>query len=210
MELFRRGLYGVLAVFIIAMAVSYPVYATHLYSSGGDFDLAIPPQELGKGWMEDATIFVLTKGVVFDVDIALNLTHSSACDLKIYLQSPAGTRVCLNRYDVDDFIPFEQDFLWTIFDDEAQVAIEEGRAPFTGRFRPKSPGLLSVFDGENTYGLWRIQIYDAVYVNRGTFHNARLDFVVNPEPGTVVFMIMSVFWRKVQCQRKAKRQKKFC
>lgn len=194
MGLFQRNLYVVaLAIFIVAVAVLCPSYATSLYSSGGDFDLVIPPQEHGKGWMEDATIFVPIEGLVLDVDLALNLTHSSACDLQIYLQSPAGTRVCLNWYDIDDFIPFEQDFLWTIFDDEAQTAIEDGRGPFTGRFRPKSSGSLSVFDGENTYGLWRIQIYDAVYADSGMLHNARLDFVVNPEPSTIVFMLIGIF-----------------
>ena len=205
MELFRRGLYCRLAIFIIAGTISCPAYATYLYSFGGDFDLAIPLQRQDKGWMEDATIFVPTEGVISDVDLALNLTHGSVCDLKIYLQSPAGTKVCLNQYDMHDFVPFEQDYSWTIFDDEAQVAIEEGHGPFAGRFRPKSPELLSVFDGENICGLWRIQVYDAVYLNRGTFHNARLDFVVNPEPGTVVFMIMGMFWRKIRCQRKSKR-----
>ena len=199
-----RFLYGAVAVIIIAIFTS-SACATRLYSYTEDFDLAIPPQENGKGWMTDAAIFVWVNWEIIDLDVTINLTHSSICDLQIYLRSPAGTRISLNHYDIDDFVPFEKNFLDTTFDDEAQVAIEDGQGPFTGRFRPKSPGSLSVFDGENAYGLWRIQVYDAVYEASGTFHNAQLDFVINPEPSTVAFLIMGIFWRKLRWQRKVKR-----
>ena len=206
MESLRKALCRGLAIFMIAAGLSFPSYAGYLhYSFDGDFALAIPPQEDGKGWMEDATVFATAEEIIIDVDVTVNITHSSLCDLQIYLQSPAGTRLCLNSYDIDDFIPFEENFSWTTFDDQAQTAVENGQDPFTGRFRPKSPASLSVFNGENVYGLWRIQIYDAVYDDSGTLHNVRLDFVVNPEPGTVVFLIMGIFWRKVRWQRKAKR-----
>lgn len=206
MESLRKVLCSAPAIFVIAVGISFPSYAGHLhYSCGADFDLAIPPRKDGKGWMEDAMVFAAAEGIVIDIDVTVNITHSSVCDLQIYLQSPAGTRLCLNSYDIDDFIPFEKNFLWTTFDDQAQTAIEDGQSPFTGRFRPKSPGTFSVFEGESVHGIWLIQIYDAVYADCGTLHNVKLDFVVNPEPSTVVFLIMGIFWRKLRWQRKVKR-----
>ena len=202
MESLRKALCRGVAILMIAVGISFPSYAGYLrYSFGGEFDLAIPEQANGKGLMGDATVFAAAEGAIIDVDVTVNITHSSVCDLQIYLQSPAGTRLCLNSYDIDDFIPSEENFSWTTFDDQAQIAIENGQSPFTGRFRPKSPGALSVFNGQNVHGLWLMQVYDAVYADYGTFHNVRLDFIVNPEPGTAAFVMIGMAIFRIRKRR---------
>ena len=79
------------------------------------------------------------------------------------------------------------DYKDAIFDDEAEIAIEEGDAPFTGRFRPKAGNLLKIFDSEDAYGLWRLQIYDAFYADIGTLKGIELVIMV-PEPLSVILL----------------------
>jgi hypothetical protein len=49
-------------------------------------------------------------------------------------------------------------FIGTIFDDTATTSIQNGTAPFTGRFQPKSP--LSYFNGMDPEGEWVMEIYN--------------------------------------------------
>jgi hypothetical protein len=46
----------------------------------------------------------------------------------------------------------------TIFDDEAATPISQGRAPFSGSFRPEVA--LSGFDGKNARGTWQLIVED--------------------------------------------------
>jgi subtilisin-like proprotein convertase family protein len=150
--------------------------------------------------MQEATIRVPTSGRLLDIDLAIDIQHPSVCDLQIFLVSPKGTRIYLNQYDVYDFKAFQQNYRWTIFNDEAAAGIENGTAPFEGTFRPKAGALLSTFRDENPFGLWKIQVGDAVYADSGIFKSARLDLIINPEPATVItlcmgFMIVRLFRR---------------
>ncbi len=60
----------------------------------------------------------------------------------------------------------------TILDDEATVSIIEGVGPYTGRFQPVQP--LSIFDGTNARGSWRLEIQDTNTGNTGVLNNWRL------------------------------------
>ena len=116
------------------------------------------------------------------------MTHTNVFDLQIFLQSPAGTRICLNRYDFHEF--FEgANYTQTIFDDEAELSIKQAEAPFTGSFRPIEPYKLSEFDGEDNYGIWRLQIYDAWDWDTGTLDSFEL-IIATPEPAVAVFLIL--------------------
>jgi len=168
--------------------------ALTICSYGRSFNYALPEEEHGKGKMDDAVIFVPVAGRLLDIDLAIDIRHSSVCDLQIYLVSPAGTRVCLNYYDVYDFQPNQVNYEWTIFNDDALVPIESAQAPFSASFRPKGTARLSVFNGENPYGSWRIQVYDIAYADSGIFRSARLDMVINPEPATVLIFCTGLFF----------------
>ena len=181
---FARWIVAVLAGVLygegLATAVTY----------SGDFDLRIPA-EIGttKGWMEDAVIVVPDHFVIEDLDVCISIVHSKVFDLQIFLESPADTIMLLNMYD-----PFTEYFegegySGTVFDDEAAAPIESGEAPFAGRFRPKEPETLSVFDGEDAYGTWHLQVYDAFYADTGELKQFELIMTV-PEPDSAVLFLL--------------------
>ncbi|MHC4084469.1 MAG: proprotein convertase P-domain-containing protein [Planctomycetota bacterium] len=77
----------------------------------------------------------------------------------------------------------------TVFDDEAELSIKQAEPPFTGSFRPVEPYKLSDFDGEDAYGIWRLQIYDAWDWDTGTLDSFEL-VITTPEPATAIFLIL--------------------
>jgi subtilisin-like proprotein convertase family protein len=191
----RSSAIGIVAAFFLVMlfpstGLPNPV---HIYS--GDFNLRIPKPDINdpcisKGWMADAVINVPDHFIITDLDVGINLTHTNVFDLQLSLQSPVGTRICLNMYNYDEFF-IGANYTNTIFDDEAILSIKEGVAPFTGRFRPLEPYKLSKFDGEEAYGLWRLQIYDAYWYDTGTFNRLELT-ITAPEPATAILLTIGI------------------
>jgi len=181
-----------IAVFLIGVGFCFPAFADIapvIYSQ--DFDLPIPKPDISdpcvsKGWMEDAIIQVPHHFTIYDLNVGISLTHTSAFDLQIFLKGPTNEKICLNRYDFNEFFKGEN-YKGTVFDDEAEVPIEEGKPPFAGRFRPESDNLLESFDDQDAYGTWRLQIYDARYSDTGTFNHLELIFNA-PEPASALLM----------------------
>jgi subtilisin-like proprotein convertase family protein len=137
-----------------------------VYTYGGSFNLAIPanPAET-RGWMQDAVVFVPSHILIVDVDVLVNVRHTSAFDLKISLQSPSGRRVDLAAGEPLEGFFRGPDFSGTQFDDEAIARIEDASPPFAGPLRPCQP--LAAFDGRDAYGAWSLLIYDAHYGDVG-------------------------------------------
>ena len=179
----------IVAILVIVAGAWGGAYAGPVYTYRGDFDLPIPDNpENTSGWMADAIIDVPDHFTIHDLDVGISLTHTNVFDLQIFLQSPAETMLCLNMYNYDEY--FEgADYTRTIFDDEAESPIEQASPPFTGRFRPIWPYELSQFDGQNAYGLWRLQIYDAWEWDTGTLNSFELIFAV-PEPATATLLTL--------------------
>ena len=185
----RNAALNIVAILVIAVGWAFPVFADSIHIYSGDFDLSIPaaPDDT-RGWMDNAIIEVGDYHIIHDIDVGITATHTSVFDLQIYLQSPAGTQLSLNMYNLDEY--FEgANYIDTVFDDEAEVPIEQGEAPFTGRFRPRAGNLLQVFDGQNAYGLWRLQIYDAFYADTGTLNSFEL-MITTPEPATAILLLL--------------------
>ncbi len=189
----RSAVQWIVALLVIMEGISFPVFASPVYTYGGDFDLPIPKldindPDISKGWMDDAVIEITDHFIVSDLDVRVSITHTNVFDLQIFLQSSAGTRICLNMYTFREF--FEgANYTQTVFDDEAKLSIKQAEPPFTGSFRPVEPYKLSEFDGEDTYGVWRLQIYDAWDWDTGTLDSFEL-FITTPEPATAIFFIL--------------------
>ncbi len=100
-----------------------------------------------------------------DVNVSIfNLRHTWDSDLVIQLISPTGTQVMLsNRRGASG-----ENYINTVFDDEATQSIAAARAPFTGSFRPDA--LLSAFDGQDAFGTWTLRVSDVT-----AFDNGRLN-----------------------------------
>lgn len=125
-----------------------------------------------------------TSYTVSDVNIGVLMTHTYRSDLRMTLQSPAGTRVTFmnghggaaDNYNV-------------VHDDEAGAAITGHTAddavtgagsapPYQRTYNPAAA--LSAFDGQNSLGTWRLEICDAVAQDSGTFYRADLYLAQTP------------------------------
>jgi len=122
------------------------------------------------------TINVPVSNPVTDLNLRLDAIHTFDADMLITLTSPLGTVDTLsdNRGTSGD------NFLCTVFDDEAATAIGAGTAPFTGSFIPDRP--LSLFDGENPLGNWTLTIYDQVGGDFGYVAGVCLELEAPPLP----------------------------
>ena len=101
-------------------------------------------------------------GLVRDINVRINLTHTWVSDLDITLIAPDSTEIVLASgvgLDGDGFTN-------TIFDDSATISIVAGTAPFTGTFRPAQP--LSIFNGLLLEGIWTLKIDDVIGGDFGT------------------------------------------
>jgi hypothetical protein len=194
---------GVAILIIAAGSLISPLFAT-TYSHTTDFNLPIPSpgdpmSEFGKGWMADALIEIPYHFIIDDLEVYIDLTHEGIVDLEITLESPSGTNVVLNQAGNMAFIVRGQNGGLTayggsvqwLFDDEAIISIEEATEPFLGWFQPVES--LSAFEQEDTYGQWRLSIYDAIDAHTGTLDSFGL-VITTPEPATAVLLMLGAGW----------------
>ncbi|HUS72481.1 MAG TPA: proprotein convertase P-domain-containing protein [Sedimentisphaerales bacterium] len=187
----RSAMQWIVTILVVVVGVSFPVFAGQVSIYGGDFNTPLL-DPIGPGSsLTEVIIEVPDDFIVSDLDVRISITHTNVFDLQIFLQSPAGTRICLNMYNLREF--FEAaNYTRTIFDDEAQLSIEQAEPPFTGRFRPRAidpRNLLDIFDRESVYGPWRLQIYDMWPVDTGTLDSFEL-VITAPEPATAILLLL--------------------
>lgn len=111
-----------------------------------------------------------TTNFITDVNVKLNITHTYDADLTAYLISPSGVRIQLFDQVGDN----GDNFINTVFDDEASVAIAAGASPFSGSFRPAQS--LSVLDGVMANGNWQLEITDGYSGDTGTLNSWEISF----------------------------------
>jgi subtilisin-like proprotein convertase family protein len=177
----------VILLLIVTVTNCRPVFGGLVRVYGGPFALRIPanPGD-SRGWMQNAIIDVPDHLSIDDLDITVTISHTSVFDLQIFLRSPEGTRILLVMFD-----PFKEYFEGeayngTVFDDEADISIKEGNPPFEGRFKPDES--LAVFDGQDAFGQWQLEIYDAYYADTGYLYAFEMCITV-PEPLSALLLI---------------------
>ena len=131
-----------------------------------------------------STLNITTHTIVSDVNVLLsNLTHTFDGDLQIEISSPNGTIVLLS----DNLGGGGDNYIGTVFDDEAVTSITASAAPFNGTFRPQ--GLLSAFDGQDAFGTWTLRVFDQAGLDVGSINAWGMDLTgaANgvPEPGSL-------------------------
>ncbi len=182
------------AFLVLLTGLSDSVSANRTIIYRDDFDLSIPADKSkSKGQMKDATIEIIDHYIIYDLDIIVDITHTSVFDLQIRLLSPNGTKIFLNKYNHETDYFEGGDYIQTIFDDDSQIPIELGSPPFTGRFKPKGGNSLKAFEGEDIYGTWRLQINDQFYSDTGTLNGFGLAVTV-PEPATITFLTLGMIY----------------
>ncbi len=127
------------------------------------------------------------------IAVRINITHTFNADLRIYLYPPTGVGVLVlaadNGTSGDNFIN-------TLFTDQAPVSITTGTAPFMSQYRPKGGAVecfasgtsLAAFAsiGSGTIipnGTWTLRILDNGINDLGTLNNWSISFT-GPESFT--------------------------
>jgi len=130
------------------------------------------------------TIMVPDVGVVGDLNVHLNISHTWYGDLDIMVTSPMGTVAFVKDGIPDD----SSDLIGTyVLDDEAPgswdaAATAAGATIPLGSYFVDVP--LSVFDGESITGVWTITICDTFAGDLGTLNGAVLEITL-PGLGTI-------------------------
>ncbi len=129
------------------------------------------------------TFFVTSNFIIGDVDLGVFITHTKRGDIRLTLESPQGTR----RQIVNDNDSVSGNNLSVRLNDgAAQVVNTDGAAanhssaavpPYQNNFRPNAS--LSIFNGEQSNGTWRLEICDNGFLfDSGTFR--RSDLYITP------------------------------
>jgi len=107
-----------------------------------------------------------------DLDVRVNIDHNYVGDLKVEIESPAGTRITLlDRPGVPaTWFGCSDDDMDVTFDDSSTYDLEThcaGTTPwYVGAAAPVQP--LSAFDGESTAGTWKLIVSDHLTGNAGS------------------------------------------
>ncbi len=113
------------------------------------------------------------EGSTLDLNVKVDINHTYTQDLVLRLISPQGLQVLLvNRRGGSG-----DNFEGTGLDDEADIAVGIGNAPFQGDFRPEQP-LSSMFNGQ-VNGIWTLEIDDQAAQDGGNLNSWELEIITD-------------------------------
>jgi len=114
---------------------------------------------------------------ISELRVKVDIRHTYVGDLVVSLISPTGQRVVLaNRRGGSG-----DDFRQTMFSDDAAVPVSQGRAPFSGSYRPEQR--LSAFRGQNAAGTWTLEVRDEASLDTGKVVRWALHIAGQPSGG---------------------------
>jgi subtilisin family serine protease/subtilisin-like proprotein convertase family protein len=98
------------------------------------------------------TSVTVPAGTVKNVQVKLNVNYPQDRDLYVYLISPTGKTIALDYNNGG----WSANLTNTVFSDRASTSIDDGKAPFSGTYRPDES--LSHLDGTKAGGTWRLAV----------------------------------------------------
>lgn len=117
---------------------------------------------------------------ITDLNVNVNIAHTYVGDVTVSIKSPAGTSaIIIDRpgRTASGFGCSGNDIIATL-DDEASSPVEDECASsvptINGSFIPNNP--LSVFDGENTFGVWELKVSDEAGGDSGTLNSWGIEY----------------------------------
>jgi len=123
--------------------------------------------DIDNAFKVDSSIDCNFNGILQDINVKINLSHKNVSNLVIDLISPLNTSVKLvDRIKENSN---SNDFFDTIFDDEAKTSINFGHSPFNDSYKPVER--LSIFNNNNVFGKWVLNVKDEVKMYGGTLNN---------------------------------------
>jgi subtilisin-like proprotein convertase family protein len=119
---------------------------------------------------------------ILDINCTVNIEHSFDADLNLSLISPSGTEIVLAGGVGWEGNNFED----TRFDDDASVSIDSSLAqpPFKGAYKPVER--LWLFDGENSFGEWKLKVVDNGFSDGGALLGWNVTFRYSTGPDYVI------------------------
>lgn len=123
------------------------------------------------------TISIEESGIILDVNVMVDITHSYDGDIQIHLEGPAGDNCPLSIANGGNGENYDE----TIFDDEAETSITSATAPFSGTYQPQFA--LSMFDEQNMNDDWILKVYDGYSGDEGVLENWCLFIEYTPTSG---------------------------
>ena len=123
-----------------------------------------------------ASIIVNNDLPILDINVLVDIEHTYVGDLMLYLESPKGIRYLLSG----EIGESNDDYTQTLFDQEAQSAIFEAEAPFTGSFQPLQN--ISQLYGTSSFGTWKLIVHDLYVEDSGQLREFTLDLCVQGIP----------------------------
>lgn len=182
---------------ILAAVFSVNAQATAFIST--NVPITIPAQGLAT-----STLNVNSHIAISDINANLNISYYWDPDLQISLAGPDGTEVFLSN---KNGALGDNNYVDTVFDDEAIVAIVSGGAPFTGSYIPDQ--LLAAFDGKDAYGTWTLKVLNTQpqgFSAQGTINNWGIDIsgdqITVPEPATLGLLGLGLMGLAISRRRK--------
>ncbi|MBV6478409.1 MAG: hypothetical protein HGGPFJEG_01164 [Ignavibacteria bacterium] len=125
------------------------------------------------GMMLDDTLNVLLNETINDINVFVAVNHEFEQQLSISLVSPGGITVSLLS---SNNLVLNADNIVTIFDDNADSSIVNGRyVSFAPKIRPVS-ALNASYVGSNSFGKWRLVINDMVAIDTGRLYGWGIQF----------------------------------
>ncbi len=112
-----------------------------------------------------STLTIYDTGVITDLNVKLNISHTYISNLTVSLIAPDDTEVRLFRrvgFNGDEFDD-------TILDNEALTPISSELSPFAGTYKPQ--GDLSELYGKSLTGTWKLQVTDSTDGDTGTLNS---------------------------------------
>ena len=114
------------------------------------------PKAIG-GKVAESVINITDPFLIQSITLTMNLTYPNDPNLSAVLIAPDGTQVPLFT-NVGQVGSSKANFQNTVFDDSASTPIQNGAAPFFGKFNPQEPLGALVTKGELSSGTWILEI----------------------------------------------------
>ncbi len=154
----------IVLIFLPKSFYGEPAEKSNVYCSD-DIAKTINDLETHGSDITTSTLTITESGIITDLDVQLNISHTWTSDLDIFLIAPDGTRVEL----FTGVGGSGDDFNDTILDDEALLSITEGSSPFIGSYKPE--GNLSDLYDKGISGTWTLEITDRAGNEFGTLNS---------------------------------------
>ncbi|MBN2182112.1 MAG: proprotein convertase P-domain-containing protein [Sedimentisphaerales bacterium] len=109
-----------------------------------------------------SNLYIQDSFIVQDVNVILFIEHTWVADLEVSLVAPDGREIEL----FSDVGSSGANFEGTILDEQADISIVDGQAPFTGSYRPENS--LLDFTCMESKGTWKLKVEDTASEDNGT------------------------------------------